>query len=308
LRSTRPRLEVDGRELVLSNLDKILYPEAGFTKGQVIDFYIRVSRFLLPHLKDRPVTLKRYPNGVTGKHFYQKDAPRYRPEWIRTFPVPRREGGEPIHYILIDDVATLAWCANLANLELHPFLHRAPLIDQPTSVVFDLDPGEGSDILTCARVAFLLKELFEKWDFEACPKVSGSRGIQVYIPLNGHATYAQTQPFARTIAEYLTREHPELVVARMAKQERTSKVLVDWSQNSDFKTTVSVYSLRAKNPRPFVSMPVSWEELRRALSRSNRESLYFSPEAALKRLERSGDQFAPVLTRKQKLPNVSGSL
>jgi len=308
LRSTKQRFEVDGHELLLSNLDKILYPEAGFTKGQVIDFYIRVSRFLLPHLKDRPVTLKRYPNGVSGKHFYQKDAPRYRPEWIRTFPVPRREGGEPIHYMLIDDLATLAWCANLANLELHPFLHRAPRIDEPTSVVFDLDPGEGSDILTCARVAFLLKELFAKWDLEAFPKVSGSRGIQVYIPLNGRATYAQTQPFARMVAEYLTREHPEMVVARMSKQERTSKVLVDWSQNSDFKTTVSVYSLRAKSPRPFVSMPVSWEELRRALSRSNRESLYFAPEAAMKRLERAGDQFAPVLTRKQKLPNVSGSL
>ena len=308
MRSTKQRFEVDGHELLLSNLDKILYPEAGFTKGQVIDFYIRVSRFLLPHLKDRPVTLKRYPNGVSGKHFYQKDAPRYRPEWIRTFPVPRREGGEPIHYMLIDDLATLSWCANLANLELHPFLHRAPRIDEPTSVVFDLDPGEGSDILTCARVAFLLKELFAKWDLEAFPKVSGSRGIQVYIPLNGRATYAQTQPFARMVAEYLTREHPEMVVARMSKQERTSKVLVDWSQNSDFKTTVSVYSLRAKSPRPFVSMPVSWEELRRALSRSNRESLYFAPEAALKRLERAGDQFAPVLTRKQKLPNVSGSL
>ncbi len=306
MRSTKQRLEIDGHELVLSNLDKILYPEAGFTKGQVIDFYIQVSRFLLPHLKDRPVTLKRYPNGVAGKHFYQKDAPRYRPEWIRTFPVPRREGGEPIHYILIDDLATLVWCANLANLELHPFLHRTPRIDQPTSVVFDLDPGEGSDILTCARVAFLLKELFERWDLEAFPKVSGSRGIQVYIPLNGRATYAQTQPFARTIAEHLTREHPELVVARMSKLERTSKVLVDWSQNSDFKTTVAVYSLRAKSPHPFVSMPVSWEELRRAMVQSNRESLYFAPEAALKRLERTGDQFAPLLTTKQKLPDVSG--
>ncbi len=296
------QLEIDGRKLMLSNVDKVLYPEAEFSKGQVIDFYIRVSRYLLPHLKDRPVTLKRYPNGVGGKHFYEKDAPRFTPEWVRTFPVARRAGGEPIHYIVIDDLATLVWCANLANLELHPFLHRAPRIEQPTAVVFDLDPGEGSDILTCARVAFLLKELFEKWRLESFPKVSGSRGIQVYVPLNSAASYSTTRPFAESVAELLAREHPGLIVARMAKSARGSKVLIDWSQNSDFKTTVSVYSLRAKSALPFVSMPVSWDELERAARNSKREALRFGPDAALKRLEREGDLFAPVLTKKQKLP------
>lgn len=298
---TKQQLEVDGRTLDLSNLDKVLYP-AGFNKAQVIDFYIRVSRFLLPHLKDRPVTMKRYPNGVTGGHFYEKNAPGFTPDWVTTFPVPRRAGGQPIHYIVIDNLATLVWCANLANLELHPFLHRIPNIERPTAVVFDLDPGEGSDILQCARVAFLLKDLLENLRLEAFGKVSGSRGIQVYLPLNGPVSYEQTRPFAKAIAEYLAAEHPSLVVAKMAKPARESKVLVDWSQNSDFKTTVAVYSLRAKKETPFVSMPVSWEELDEAIARKNTERLYFSPEAALKRLDRQGDLFAPVLKKKQKLP------
>jgi bifunctional non-homologous end joining protein LigD len=177
-------LEVGGRTLTLSNLDKVLFPNTGFTKSQVIDYYIRVAPYVLPHLKDRPLTLKRYPNGIRGKHFYEKDAPQYTPEWIKTFPVPRREGGEPIHYVLANDLPTLVWCANLANLELHPFLHCVPNLQRPTAVVFDLDPGEGSDILTCAQVAFLLKQLFDHWKLESFPKVSGSRGIQVYVPLN----------------------------------------------------------------------------------------------------------------------------
>ena len=298
----KQKLEVDGRTLILSNLDKVLYPQTGFSKGQVIDFYIQVARFLLPHLKDRPLTMKRYPDGVNGGHFYKKNAPKFTPEWVTTFPVPRREGGEPIHYIVINDLATLVWCANLANLELHPFLHRAPHLERPTAVVFDLDPGEGSDILTCARVAFLLHDLFQAWKLEAFPKVTGSRGIQVYVPLNGPQTYAQTRPFAESVAGRLAGEHPELVVAKMAKPARASKVLVDWSQNSDFKTTVAVYSLRAKHPEPFVSMPVSWDELRQASARKSVERLYFRPEAALKRLDRLGDLFAPVLRKKQKLP------
>lgn len=297
-------LEIGGRKLPLSNLDKILYPGAGFTKGQVIDFYIRVSAHLLPHLEARPLTLKRYPNGVAARYFYEKNAPKFTPDWVRTFPVPRREGGQPIRYIVVDNLATLVWCANLASLELHPFLHRAPRLDRPTSVVFDLDPGEGSDLATCARVAFLLNDLFKTWRLDAFPKVSGSRGIQVYLPLNTPVTYETTRPFAKSIAELLAREHPELVVAKMAKPARAKKVLVDWSQNSDFKTTVSVYSLRAKRDRPFVSMPVEWDELRDALSRGSSDRLFFSPDQALKRLEKSGDLFAPVLTNKQKLPTL----
>jgi bifunctional non-homologous end joining protein LigD len=294
------QIEIDGHALKLSNLEKVLYPGSGFTKGKVIDYYIRVSRFLLPHLKNRPLTMKRYPNGVAGGNFYEKDAPKFTPDWVATFPVPRRAGGRPIRYILVNDLATLAWCANLANLELHPFLHRAPDIQRPTSVVFDLDPGEGADVLDCARVAFLLKDLFDSHALETFAKVSGSRGLQVYVPLNTPITYEQTRSLAQSVATLLAREHPDLVIAKMTKSERTKKVFIDWSQNSDFKTTVGVYSLRAKRDTPFVSMPVTWEELRAKKA----EALFFSPEAALKRLEKSGDLFAPVLKKKQKLPKA----
>lgn len=295
-------LEVDGRKLALSNLEKVLYPEAGFTKGQVIEFYTRIAPLLLPHLKDRPVTLKRYPDGVAGNFFYEKDKPRSTPEWVKTFPVPRRNGGKDICYIMINDLPTLVWCANLANLEIHPFLHCAPQIEQPTAMVFDLDPGEGSDILDCGEVAFLLKDLFAQWKLELFPKVSGSRGLQVYAPLNTKVTYEVTRPLAKAIAELLAREHPDLVVAEMAKPSRSGKVLIDWSQNSDFKTTISVYSLRAKRAFPYVSMPVNWETLGRAMSRRDRASLDFKPEQALEIAQKSGDLFAPVLKLKQRLP------
>jgi bifunctional non-homologous end joining protein LigD len=300
--TAKQTLEVDGRKLQLSNLDKVLYPEAGFTKGQVIDFYIRIAPVLLPHLKGRPVTMKRYPDGVAGKHFYEKDKPRYTPDWIATFPVPRRAGGTDIYYIVINDLPTLVWSANLANLEIHPFLHRAPHIERPTAMVFDLDPGEGADILDCAEVAFQLKDLFANWKLELFPKVSGSRGIQVYVPMNTSVIYEVTRPFSKSVAELMEREHPGLVIAEMAKISRAGKVFIDWSQNSDFKTTISVYSLRAKAAAPYVSMPVSWDELKRAMSRKDRESLYFTPQKALERVRESGDSFAPVLKLKQKLP------
>jgi bifunctional non-homologous end joining protein LigD len=295
-------LEIQGRRLKVSNLDKVLYPAAGFTKGQVIDFYMRVSPWLLPHLRDRPVTLKRYPDGIAGDFFYEKDAPGYTPDWVETFDVPRRARGEPIRYILINDLPTLVWCANLASLEIHPFLHKAPRIEQPTYVVFDLDPGEGAAILQCAEVAFLLKDVLDHLKLESFAKVSGSKGIQVYVPLNSKATYAATQPFARAIAQLLERQNPAQVVAEMAKSERVNKVFIDWSQNSDFKTTVSVYSLRAKSEHPFVSMPVSWGELKTALDTGDSGALYWQPPAALERLEEAGDLFAPLLTRKQRLP------
>jgi bifunctional non-homologous end joining protein LigD len=293
-------LEVEGNMLALSNLEKLLYP--GFSKAQVIDFYIRVAPVLLPHLKDRPVTLKRYPNGVEGKHFYEKNAPRFTPDWVETFNVPRRTGGEDIRYILINNLPTLVWSANLANLEIHPFLHRAPRIEEPTAVVFDLDPGEGADVLNCAEVAFTIKNLLETWKLEVFAKVSGSRGMQLYVPLNTRATYAATQPFAKAIAEYMEKEHPGMAVAKMAKAMRPGKVFIDWSQNSDFKTTVSVYSLRAKQSAPFVSMPVEWDELRLAVRKKNSAGLRLPPDAALKRIAGVGDAFAPVLKMKQKLP------
>ncbi len=298
----RETLDVGGQKVQVSNLDKVLYPENQFTKAQVIDYYIRVSEYLLPHFRDRPVTLKRYPDGVRGEFFYEKDAPRFAPKWIQTFPVPRRAGGADICYILVNDLPTLVWCANAASLELHPFLHRVPELQRPTSVVFDLDPGEGADILSCVEVAFLLRELLAGLQLECWPKVSGSKGIQVYVPLNSAITYGTTQPFARAVAELLAKQHPALIVAEMAKSERPRKVFIDWSQNSDFKTTIGVYSLRAKHGQPFVSLPVSWDELKKAVRSKSANDLYWSPDAALERLQRTGDLFGPVLTLRQELP------
>jgi len=296
-------LEVDDRQVPVSNLHKILFPEGRITKAKVIEYYLEVSDVLLPHLRDRPVTLKRYPNGALGEFFYEKDAPSFTPEWVETYPVPRREGGT-IRYIVVNDRPTLAWLANLANLEIHPFLHRAPHLDRPTAIVFDLDPGKGADVLTCARVAFLLRDLLARFELQTFPKVSGSKGLQVYVPLNANLTYAVTQPFAKAIADMLATQHPELIVADMAKALRTKKVFIDWSQNADFKTTVGVYSLRAKTGEPFVSVPVTWNELEAAVEKKKAEKLYFGISAVLKRIEKHGDLFSGILTLKQKLPSA----
>ncbi len=294
-------LDVGGRKVPVTNLEKVLFP-SGFKKGQVIDYYIRVADYLLPHASQRPITLKRFPDGLRGPHFYEKDAPSYTPAWVSTFAVPRRSGESNIHYVLINDLASLVWSANTANLEIHPFLARVPDIGRPTFVVFDLDPGEGVDILGCTEVAYLLKDALERMKLQCWAKVSGSKGIQVYVPLNTPVTYAETQPFARALAQSLERAHPDRVISDMSKSVRHGKVFIDWSQNSDFKTTVCVYSLRAKSDTPFISMPVTWEELRRAKKAS---ALYFEVEPALRRLSKAGDLFAPVLKLKQKLPSAS---
>jgi bifunctional non-homologous end joining protein LigD len=299
---TTKRTKIAGREIDLSNLEKVMYPASGFTKGQVIDYYRRVSRYLLPHLKDRPITLKRFPDGIDGEYFYEKNAPSFTPKWIATFPVPHTSRGSMINYILINDLPTLVWSANLANLEIHPFLARAPDIHVPTMVVFDLDPGEGADILKSSEAAFLVKDLLDRLNLESFVKVSGSKGIHLYAPLNTPVTYEMTQPFAKSIARLLETEHPDLIVSEMPKAKRKGKVFVDWSQNSEHKSTVSVYSLRAKGERPFVALPVTWEELRAAVKRSDAASLFFEPEAALKRLEKTGDLFAPLLELEQTLP------
>jgi bifunctional non-homologous end joining protein LigD len=288
--------------VAVSNPDKVLYPAAGFTKRDVVEHYLGVSRVLLPHLKRRPITLKRYPDGAGRPAFYEKNAPSFAPKWIKTAPVPRAAGGPDINYVLIEDRRTLVWCASMAALELHPFLHRVPDLERPTLVVFDLDPGDGADILTCARVAFLMKDVLDRLRLRAFPKVSGSKGIQLYIPLNTPVTYEATQPFAKTLAELLERRHPDLIVADMAKSKRAGKVFIDWSQNAAHKTTVAVYSLRGSRPRPFVSLPVTWDELARALKKTNGEGLYFDPAAALRRVRALGDLYAPVLTLKQRLP------
>src|SRR6266480_6001574 len=254
-----PRARPATNDARISNPGKILYPAAKFIKADAVDYYRKVATFLLPHFRNRPVTLKRYPDGVHGEAFYEKDAPGFTPDWVKTFPVPRREGGPDINYILINDVRTLTWAANMAALELHPFLHCAPRIERPTGVVFDLDPGEETNILQCAEVAFLLRDVLTKLRLKSFAKVSGSKGIQLYVPLNIAITYNSTQPFARAFAGVLEKAHPDKIVADMAKNLRAGKVFIDWNQNADHKTTVGVYSLRAKRARPYVSMPVKWE-------------------------------------------------
>jgi bifunctional non-homologous end joining protein LigD len=288
--------------VVISHPEKVLYPAAKFSKADVVNYYQHVARYLLPHFRNRPVTLKRYPDGVHGEAFYEKDAPAFTPGWVKTFPVPRREGGPDINYTLINNRRTLKWAANIAALELHPFLHVVPHIDRPTHVVFDLDPGEDANILDCANVAFLLREVLAKLRLKSFAKVSGSKGIQIYAPLNTKVVYEQTQSFARAVAELLERQHPDKIVGEMSKNLRVGKVFIDWSQNADHKTTVGVYSLRAKRHRPYVSMPVKWDELAKALRKSDAALLDFDARDALNRLKRVGDLFAPLRKLKQKLP------
>lgn len=288
----------------LTNPAKVFFPGNGFTKGDMVAYYREVAGFMLPHLQGRPVTLIRLPDGVGGESFYEKNAPRFTPDWVTRFAVPRRRHEGEIDYIVIDDPATLVWCANLAAIEFHPFLHRAPKLETPTAVAFDLDPGEGADILACVDVAFHLKEITDELGLQTFPKVTGSKGLQLYLPLNTATSYDETGPFAETIAQLLEERHPDLVVSRMAKALRRRKVLIDWSQNSPAKTTVCVYSMRAKHDEPFVSFPVGWAALRRAARAGRPQALFFPPAEALKRLRRDGDAFAPVLSLKQQLPRA----
>jgi bifunctional non-homologous end joining protein LigD len=293
-------LKIGGTTIEVSNLNKVFYPKTGFTKGQTIDYYIRISPFLLPHLKNRPITLKRYPDGVNGFFFYEKECPPHRPNWIGTTKVSRTEGGN-VNYCLMNDLPSLVWAANLADLELHVFLHRAPNIERPTALVFDLDPGAPADILDCGKIALALRTLLEKFKLKSFPKTSGSKGLQVYVPLNSTVTYEKTKPFAHAVAGRLEKEFPRAVVSKMQKALRAGKVLVDWSQNDSHKTTVCVYSLRAKE-LPSVSTPITWDELETALKKRSAKMLAFGPEDVLKRVEKHGDLFAPVLKLKQKLP------
>jgi bifunctional non-homologous end joining protein LigD len=296
-------VEVGGQALRLSNLDKVLYPRAGFTKAQVIDYYTRVAPAVLPHLRGRPLTLKRYPNGVEAGHFYEKECPSHRPEWVRTEPIAIRSEDRTVNFCLAEDLPTLVWLANLADLELHTSLSLAVPIERPTILAFDLDPGPQASILECARVALALRELLEPLGLEGWAKTSGSKGLQVYFPLNTETSYDQTKPFALAVAQLLERRHPELVVSSMRKDLRTGKVLVDWSQNDQHKTTVCVYSLRARE-RPTVSAPVTWEEVESALEAGERAQLEFDSEAVLERIDAHGDLFAPVLERRQTLPEL----
>jgi bifunctional non-homologous end joining protein LigD len=302
----RPRgkaaVTVESRELELSNLDKVLYPQTGFTKGELIDWYARIGEALLPHLRGRPLTLKRYPNGVEGKHFYEKRCPSHRPEWVTTAKVWSESHKGEIDYCVVEDLPTLVWLANLADIELHVSLSRAEAMERPTAMVFDLDPGPPADVVDCAQVALWLRGMFEQLGLSSHVKTSGSKGLHFCVPLNGDATYEQTKPFAKAVAETLERKFGDRVVSRMAKAKRSGKVLIDWSQNDVHKTTVSVYSLRAKE-RPTVSTPLEWSEVEAALAGGDPGTLVFDHAAALERVEAKGDLFGPLLSEVQALPD-----
>jgi bifunctional non-homologous end joining protein LigD len=303
----RPRnkaaVTVEGRELELSNLDKVLYPQAGFTKGELIDWYASIGEVLLPHLRGRPLTLKRYPEGVEGKHFYEKRCPAHRPDWVTTASVWSDRNKGEVDYCVVEDVATLVWLANLADIELHTSLARAEAIERPTSMVFDLDPGAPADIVDCCQVAVWLRGLFEQLGLNCYPKTSGSKGMQLYVPLNGDVTYAETKPFAKAVAETLEKRFSDRVVSQMSKAKRPGKILIDWSQNDQHKTTVCVYSLRAKE-QPTVSTPLEWEEVEAALEAGDSQALVFDHAAVLERVAAKGDLFAPLLSEEQELPAI----
>ena len=298
-------VEIGGRQLKLTNLEKVLYPATGFTKGQVIDYYARIAPVMVPHLKNKPLTLKRYPNGVNELPFFEKNATKHRPDWIQTVPIWSEGNQRNVNYILANDLATLVWVANLAAIELHPSLSWAENIMCPRSIVFDLDPGPPANIVQCCQVAVWLRAIFDHFKLQSFPKTSGSKGMQIYVPLNTKTSYDETKPFAHALARLLETEHPELVVSDMKKAIRTNKIFVDWSQNDEHKTTISVYSLRARE-RQTVSTPITWEEVERTLKKKDAGLLVFESNQTLERVEKLGDLFAPLLTLKQKLPKLTG--
>jgi bifunctional non-homologous end joining protein LigD len=286
---------IDGRELRLTNWGKVLYPRAGFTKGQLIAYYAQIAPVALPHLRDRALTLKRYPDGVEGEFFYEKQAPSHRPEWVSTAVL-----GD-VRYVLAQDRATLVWLGNLADLELHTSLALAHDPERPTLLAFDLDPGPPAGLMECCEVALVLRGLFEQLGLQARAKTSGAKGMQVYVPLDGASTYAQTKAFARRVAVALERRLPDLTTARMARELRAGRVFIDWSQNDRHKTTVSVYSPRARE-LPSVSTPLRWEEVERCRDSRDPTLLAFDPAQVLERVRTHGDLFADVLTLRQALP------
>jgi bifunctional non-homologous end joining protein LigD len=288
--------------LKLTNLDKVFYTN-GFTKGQVLDYYIRIAPVLLPHIADRAMSLKRYPHGAEEKFFYQKECPANRPQWFTTIPVWSDGRGKQINFCVIDSLPSLVWSANMAVLELHPSLSRITNISRPTVLVFDLDPGEQASMIECAEVALLLRSVLANYDLDSFPKTSGSKGLQVYAPLNTDCDYQQTKSFAHQLAKALEASRPDLIVAKMRKELRFGKVFIDWSQNDEHKTTVSVYSLRAKI-KPAASAPVTWAEVEEVFKTRNPQLIDFTSQQVLDRVDRYGDLFSEVLTLRQNLPDL----
>ncbi len=304
--ATSRQVEVDGHELKLTNLDKVLYPQAGFTKGEVVDYYAKVAPVMVPHLSGRAVTLRRFPEGVDDldSAFFEKRCPKHRPEWVKTTRVKAGPNAGYIDFCVCDGRPTLVWMAQLAAIELHPSLSLGKKHEQPTVLAFDLDPGPPADVLDCSRVALRLRELLGQVGLECFAKTSGSKGMQLYVPLNTKTSYEETRPFAQAIASLIAKQTPEEVLAKMGKKtDRSGKVFIDWYQNNERKTTIAVYSLRARE-RPTASTPLAWDEIESALEKDDADALVFNAGEVLERVEKHGDLFAPVLELKQKLPEL----
>jgi bifunctional non-homologous end joining protein LigD len=299
---TKVDVEVEGRRLTLSNLDKVLYPAAHFTKSEVIDYYARIAPVMVPHLAGRPITFKRYPDGVDGKYFFEKNAPSHTPEWVPTMTLSggERDGSSVINYPRIEEAAALVWAGNLAAIEIHPGLARVDHIRQPDHVVFDLDPGEGTDIIECCQVAIWLRDALADLGLVTFAKTSGNKGLQVYLPLHTPCDFEDAREFSFAIAGLLEKWHPELIVTTQERDKRKDKVLIDWLQNASFKTTIGVYSLRARE-RPTVSAPVTWDEVTAA---DFADDLRFEAADVLARVAEHGDLWADMLTVEQRLPTM----
>ena len=297
-------IEVEGRLLRLSNLDRVLYPETGFTKGDLIDYYAAVAPAILPHLEGRPLTMRRFPGGVDGNSFWEKRCPDHRPDWVKTESVWSESNGENIDFCVAEDVATLVWAANLADIEMHTSLATARERGTPRAVVFDLDPGMPADVMDCAELALTIRGMLGGAGLTTFVKTSGSKGMQLYLPLNDPgADYERTKTFAHRLARMLEKEMPGQVVSRMKKSLREGKVFVDWSQNVRHKTTVCAYSMRAR-PKPSVSTPVTWEEVESAVDAADAGQLTFGPDDVIARIEAQGDLFRELLVLEQELPEI----
>jgi bifunctional non-homologous end joining protein LigD len=300
------QVEVEGKELRLSNLDKVLYPKTGFTKGEMVDYYARVAPAIVPHLSGRAVTLRRFPEGVEDLDaaFFEKRCPKHRPKWVKTAKVEAGPRAGVIEFCVCDSLPTLIWMAQLAAIELHPSLSLSRAPKRPTALVFDLDPGPPADVVDCSRVALRLRELLTQLDLECFVKTSGSKGMQLYVPLNTKTSYEETRPFGQAVAQIVAKQSPDDILAKMGKKtDRSGKVLIDWYQNNERKTTISVYSLRARE-RPTCSTPVTWDEVEAAAESGKGDRLVFETHQVLERIEEHGDLFAPVLELKQELPQL----
>jgi bifunctional non-homologous end joining protein LigD len=300
------QIEVDGKELRLTNLDKVLYPKAEFTKGEMVDYYARVAPAIVPHLRGRAVTLRRFPEGVDDLDaaFFEKRCPKHRPKWVKTTRVQAGPNAGKIDFCVCDSRPTLIWMAQLAAIELHPSLSLGRAPKRPTVLAFDLDPGPPADVVDCSRVALRLREVLTQLELECFVKTSGSKGMQLYVPLNTKTYYEETRPFAQALAQLIAKQTPDEVLAKMGKKtDRSGKVLIDWYQNNERKTTIAVYSLRARE-RPTVSTPVTWEEVEAVAESGDGSDFVFEAGDVIERIEEHGDLFAPVLELEQKLPKL----